>query len=237
MKLAIVQARMSSTRLPGKVLEPLAGQPLLVRLIERVRQSRLLDQVVVATSTEASDDPIQQLCDEHDVACHRGPLDDVFARFLEVCRRFTPETVMRLTGDNPLVDPEVIDRVIEAHRDSGADYTSNSLERTFPYGLDVEAVQTTALVALGSYRLTRPEREHVTLGIRNRPARFRLESVRSEEDLSSLRFTVDYREDLTFVQEVFARLYPVDPAFRLSDVTSLLEREPWLRRTIDDVPR
>lgn len=226
---------MSSTRLPGKVLAPLAGEPLLLRLVERVKQARLVDLIVVATSTEPTDHTVADLCRAHDIAVMRGPLNDVLRRFIQVCDRFNPSSVVRLTGDNPLVDPELIDMVVKTHLEMGPDYTGNSVHRTFPYGLDVEAIDTRALRAVEHLPLSPAEREHVTLGIRNRPELFRIESVTNSEDLSDLRFTVDYRADLAFAQEVFDHLYPANPEFRLRDVVEFLSRHPELRRTIHDV--
>lgn len=216
-------------------MAPLAGEPLLLRLVERVKQANLIDLVVVATSTEATDDPVAELCQAHGIAITRGPLNDVLQRFVLVCDSFNPAAVVRLTGDNPLVDPEVIDQVVTTHLATNADYTGNSVHRTFPYGLDVEVIEARALRAVERMSLTPEEREHVTLGIRNRPELFRIESVTRSEDLSDFRFTVDYRADLEFVQEVFDHLYPANPRFRLRDVVELLSRHPELTRTIHDV--
>lgn len=215
-------------------MAPLAGEPLLLRLMERVRQAQFIDDAVVATSTEASDDVVEELCLGRGISVFRGPLDDVLKRFLGVCEALRPQAVVRLTGDNPLVDADIVDAVVARHRSTGADYTSNSIDRTFPYGLDVEVVDSGALFALNEMALTPQEREHVTLGIRNRPELFLIESVRRGEDLSSLRFTVDYPEDLFFAQSVFDHLYPSNARFRLADVLSLLAREPGLTRTVKD---
>jgi spore coat polysaccharide biosynthesis protein SpsF len=235
-KLAIIQARCSSTRMPGKVLAPLAGEPMILRLVERVRRSVELDAVVVATSRDPSDDPLVATLEERGVLVRRGPLGDVLARYLQVIDEFDPETVVRLTGDNPLVDPAVIDDVLRAHAASGADYTSNSLVRSYPYGLDVEAVRAAALRRVAELATDQEEREHVTIGIYRRPDVFRLEPVVQPQDHAELRWTVDYPEDFAFVERVYAELFPVDPAFAQADVLALLERRPELRRLRSDVP-
>jgi spore coat polysaccharide biosynthesis protein SpsF len=234
MIVGVLQARMSSTRLPGKVLAPLAGEPMILRIVERIRRARSLDQLIVATSVDPSDDPLVQLLEEAGVAVRRGSLTDVFSRFLAVADEFDPQVVVRLTGDNPLVDPDVIDRVVREHLDSGADYTSNSLTRTFPRGLDVEAVSPEALRSLAPRDLQPDEREHVTIGVYRRPDEFRVHQVTQEPDHSELRWTVDYPEDFAFAEAVYDRLYAAQPAFGQADVLALLEREPALRRTDAD---
>lgn len=235
MVLAILQARMSSQRLPGKVLEPVLGEPLILRAIERISSATALAGLVLATSTDPSDDRLAEAVEAAGVRVHRGSLNDVLSRFIEVVDRYRPETVVRLTGDNVLADPAVIDRVIATHHRAGADYTSNVLERTFPRGLDVEVIQANALYAVNDLVTDRDEREHVTLGIYHRPKRFSLHSVVQEQDNSDLRWTVDYAEDLAFARSVFEALYPENPRFGQREILALLDRRPELRRTEEDV--
>lgn len=230
MILGILQARTSSTRLPGKVLQPLQGAPMIVRELERVRRAEMLDGLVVATSTDPSDDELADVVAAAGVDVRRGSLDDVLGRFLQVADEFQPGTVVRLTGDNPLTDPGVIDLVVHRHLDAGADYTSNAIERSFPRGLDAEAVQTDALRRLAALGPSAEEREHVTLGIYRRPDLFRLEAVTQQPDRSALRWTVDEPADLAFVREVYAELFATNPDFGQEDVHALLERRPGLRR-------
>lgn len=226
MVLAIVQARMSSTRLPGKVLKPILGRPMLERQIERLRRARSLTRLLVATSTDASDDPVVALCDELGVESHRGPLDDVLGRFhgaLEACGR--PATFLRLTADCPLADPALIDLAVDSHGASGADYTYTSADQTYPKGLDVEVVATTALVA--AWRETRDpyDREHVTPFIYRRPGRFRLNALRRDPP-ERWRWTVDTPEDFAFVTAVYEALHPADPAFTSADVLAWQRANP-----------
>lgn len=225
---AVVQARMSSTRLPGKVLLRTCGKPLLQHMIERARRCPQIDQLIVAASTDASDDPLQALCAELAVSCHRGSLNDVLDRFMGAVRPFTPGWVVRLTGDCPLVDPDVIGQVIAAAREPGVDYASNALAPTFPDGLDVECMRTGVLEQAWREARKPSEREHVTPFIHTQPGRFALRQVRHDSDLSALRWTVDEASDFVFVSQVFEHLYPVQPDFRMNDVLELLRREPRL---------
>lgn len=232
--LAILQARLSSTRLPGKVLAPLLGEPMVVRHVERLRRSRLIDQLVVATSVDPSDDPLAAELESRGIEVRRGPLADVLGRFAGVVAEFAPDTIVRLTADCPLADVEVIDRVIRAHLDSGSDYTSNTIERTYPDGLDVECVSIEAFTRLVALPLTEQEHEHVTLGIYSRPAEFSIGSVRQEVDRSDLRWTVDLPDDLEFVRTIYGRLYHGDSGFGQDAILELLAEHPELSRTESD---
>ena len=200
--LAIIQARMSSTRLPGKVLRDLCGKPMLARQIERISACKLIDILVVATSVDASDNPVADLCADLGILCHRGPLDDVLGRFSEAALRFgPPEHVVRLTGDCPLSDPTIIDACIGLHLANGADYTSNCVVRTYPKGLDVEVVTYAALEAAVREARTAYEREHVTPFIIRQPERFRQERFMYSTDLSALRWVVDTPADFDFAKK------------------------------------
>lgn len=227
--LAILQARASSTRLPNKVLAPILGQPMLARQIERLRRSNLIDRLVVATSEDAGDDALAQLCREASVAVYRGSLNDVLARFVGAYNACGPaQHIVRLTGDCPLIDPQVINRVIDLHLTSGADYTSNVLPPTFPDGLDVEAFRAELLQRANNEARLPSEREHVTPWIHQHPEGFKRENLRHEADLSYLRWTVDEPADLEFVRAVYAALYPVKPDFVMTDILALLEAHPQL---------
>jgi spore coat polysaccharide biosynthesis protein SpsF len=232
--LGILQARTSSTRLPGKVLMPLLGEPMIVRQLERLAQATTLDGLVVATSTDPSDDELAATVGAAGVDVRRGSLDDVLGRFLQVVDEYDPGVVVRLTADNPLTDPDVLDLIVRTHLEGGADYTSNAIERSYPRGLDVEAVEADALRAMWEMGPDAEEREHVTIGIYRRPASFRLQAVTQRPNRSDLRWTVDEPGDLAFAEQVYHALYPANPAFRQADVLALLEREPGLSRTESD---
>lgn len=229
MNLAILQARVSSSRLPGKVLKPLLGQPMILRQIQRIQRAHLIDRLVLATSVDPSDDPLAELVQCHDIPVHRGPLDDVLARFMGAAQPHRPDWVVRLTGDCPLTDPEVIDQVIEETLAAGADYGSNTMAPTYPDGLDVEVVRYGVLATIAEEPRTTAEREHVTLAIHRRPERFKLHSITRSPDLSHFRWTVDNPEDFELVQRVYESLYPANPDFTTADVLALLACHPeWL---------
>lgn len=229
MNLAILQSRMSSSRLPGKVLAPILGQPMILRQVERLRRARRLDRLVVATSTDPSDDILAEVCRAADIECERGSLDDVLDRFWQVARKYLPANVVRLTADCPLIDAELVDEVVAFHIDHGFDYTSNVLDPTFPDGLSAEVVRSECLERASREARLPSEREHVTPYFYKHRDLFRVGSYRGEPDLSALRWTVDHPEDLQFVRSVYAALYPSNPAFGTQDVLALLDREPALR--------
>lgn len=227
--LAIVQARLSSSRLPGKVLKPLAGAPMILRQVERVRRAKAIDRLVVATSTEASDDRLAEVLAAEGVDLFRGPLDDVLARFLGALDAFPAEHLVRLTGDCPLTDPEVIDATVALHLQAGADYTNNRYDpHGWPKGLDVEVVAAEALRRAAREATTPEEHEHVTWGIRNRPDRYRLSRLNPPVDEGTVRWTVDTAEDFAFVSAVYEALYPANPAFTSDDVRALVRGRPDL---------
>ena len=237
MILAVVQARTSSRRFPGKVLAPLHGAPMIIRQLERVARAASLDRVVVATSTHVSDDPLVRMLDDARIGVHRGPLDDVVARFAGAVRAADPDHVVRLTADCPLTDPAVIDLVVAGHLAEGVDYTSNVRPPTFPDGLDVECLTATAFAKLADLPLTGAEREHVTLGVHRRPDEFTMHNVIQSPDRSALRWTVDIPDDLEFVAAVYAELYDATPSFGQGDILDLIRRHPGLDRTERDLAR
>jgi len=234
MILGVLQARLSSTRLPGKVLAPVMGEPMIVRQIERLRRSERIDALVVATSTDPSDDPLVAELERREVLVRRGPLADVAARFSIVVDEFRPSTIVRLTADCPLTDVGVVDRIIASHLAGTSDYSSNTIPPTFPDGLDAEVISAEAWARLTQLPLTRLEREHVTMGIWSRPSEFTLNSIVQEPDLSDLRWTVDLPEDLEFVRAVYGLLLDESPHFGQGEILELLARHPELSRTERD---
>lgn len=237
MILAILQGRLSSTRLPGKVLKNLHGKPMILRQIERLEQSELIDTLVVATSIDNSDDQLVEVLREEGILVRRGPLDDVVERFGLVVDEFLPTTIVRLTADCPLTDVAVIDQVITTHLENGADYTSNVLNPTYPDGLDVECFSLQAFSRLRASALSVPEREHVTLGMYSHPDLFTLNSVTQTPDRSELRWTVDVQDDLDFAQRIYEHLYDENKYFGQSEILDLFENFPELSRTDEDVAR
>ncbi len=228
MILGILQARAGSSRLPGKVLKPLLGAPMLARQIERLKRSARLDQLMVATSDQADDLAIAALCAELDVPCFRGPLDDVLQRFHLAAQPFGPSQIVRLTGDCPLADPALIDALIELHLTGGYDYSSNCWDPSYPDGLDAEILSAATLDLLAERAHTPAEREHVTYYIRQHADQFKIGTLSRTPSLAHLRWTVDEPADFELVEQIYRQLYPVKPAFTTEDILALLAREPAL---------
>lgn len=228
MILAILQARVSSSRLPGKVLKPLLGAPMLLRQIERLKKSRKIDRLLVATSTEASDDQIEKLCKEHGIAYHRGSLNDVLDRFYQAALDFKPEHVVRLTADCPLTDAKLIDDVIGFYLDGGFDYASNAIQATYPDGLDVEVFRFSCLEQAWREAALPSQREHVTPFIHQQLLRFKIGHFKNSSDLSHLRWTVDEPKDFELVTMIYEALYPMNPAFSTQEILQLLDQRPEL---------
>lgn len=226
----IVQARMTSTRLPGKVLKKVLGKPLLVYQLERLRRVKLAGEIVIATTTNETDLPIVKLCSDLAISCFRGPEEDVLARYYGAARQFPGEVIVRLTSDCPLIDPQVIDKVIQHYLDSPQlDYVSNVLERSYPRGMDTEVFSFKALQEAYLEAADHSQREHVTPFIYHQPSRFSLANVSYQEDQSRHRWTVDTPEDLELVTKILEALYPYKPQFTLEDILSLLVEQPhWM---------
>lgn len=237
MILAVLQARVSSTRLPGKVLKPLLGVPMLLRQLERVKHATLIDELTVATSEDSSDDPVAALCHENRIACFRGSLNDVLDRFYQAVHPLQPDHVVRLTGDCPLSDPEVIDLVIATQLAQGNDYTSNALEPTYPDGLDVEIMRRTALETAWREAGLKSQREHVTPFLYQHPERFQIGVVKNNCDLSKLRWTVDQAEDFEVIKMIYQELYNKEKIFGMKDILALLERHPEIQTFNDGLQR
>lgn len=226
----IIQARMSSTRLPGKVLMPLAGKPALEHLLSRVQVARRVDTVVIATSTLPADNPIANYCERAGVLCVRGSEDDVLDRYLLALRRYPADLVVRITSDCPLLDPFLIDELLERIEaaQGTVDYLSNILQpRTIPHGLDVEIFRREALERAGREAVRPEEREHVTPYIYHHPELFRIARADLPQDISRYRWTLDTPQDLAFLEKVLAGLEP--GAFRWQDTLAILEKHPeWV---------
>lgn len=205
--LAIIQARMGSTRLPGKVLADLGGEPLLARVLRRVRRSRLIDEVVVATTENESDDLLVDYCAKEECRVFRGSEDDVLDRFYQAAKSCTPDAVIRITADCPLIDPEVNDLVIQEFTSAvpAIDYACSFLpRRTFPRGLDVEIISFAALERAWLEDENLSWREHVTEYVLNHPEAFTILGITNEVDYSEHRWTVDTPEDLELVRKIYA---------------------------------
>jgi spore coat polysaccharide biosynthesis protein SpsF (cytidylyltransferase family) len=234
---AIVQARMGSSRLPGKVLEPVAGQPMLWHIVDRLRHTPGLAKVVVATSTAASDEPVRALCVELGVPCVAGSELDVLDRFHQAAVAHDADPVLRVTADCPFVDPDVVGRVLALYQRGGHDYTAAATggvafydrRPKFPDGLDVECFSFAALGTAHRDTQVRSDREHVTPYL-YRTKRFRVELVPCDVDRGGLRWTVDHPADLELVRRVYAALYRPDRPFGMQDILDLIDAQPELAR-------
>ncbi|NMB82518.1 MAG: acylneuraminate cytidylyltransferase [Ignavibacteria bacterium] len=226
----VIQARISSTRLPGKVLLPILGQPLLIRMVERVMKADLIGTLVIATSTNSEDDQIEELCSRANLNCYRGHLTDLLDRHYQVAKIFNADAIVKIPSDCPLIDHHVIDRVIRLYIDNeDLDYVSNLHPATYPDGNDVEIFSFQSLEYAWRDATKDFEREHTTPFMWEHNDSFNIGNVEWETGLdlsTSLRFTIDYEEDYIFIKKVFEELYPVNPDFGLNDILRLLEQKP-----------
>lgn len=221
---AIIQARMSSTRLPGKVLAEVIGKPLLFHVVERSRACPLLDEVMVATTDKVPDDPVAYFCREKGIPFFRGDPDDVLKRYADAARSGNADVVVRITADCPLIDPTIVGKVIEEFRKNQYDYATNVLDRTYPRGLDTEVIGRSLLESLERDVHDPEDREHVTRYIYCHPQEFKIGSVKHTEDLSRHRWTVDTPEDLLFVRTVYNHFG--QDRFSWKDLLKALDEHP-----------
>lgn len=224
---AIVQARMGSSRLPGKVMLDLGGESVLSRVVERVRRAKLVQEVIVATTSHPADQNIVGECGRLAVHCFRGSESDVLDRYYWAATEASADTIIRITADCPLVDPFLIDKTIARLSDAGADYASNVLPRTYPRGLDVEAMTSSALAQTWRDAREPHQREHVTPYIYQQPEKFRLAALTGKIDYSSYRWTLDTPEDLQMLKMLYARLQNRDD-FGWEDAMAIVQKEPRL---------
>ena len=223
----VIQARTGSTRLPGKVLMPLAGEPLLVRMVQRVKRAKLAGTVVVASTTEKEDDPIEAICNEKGWNIYRGHATDLLDRHYQAAKIFNADAVVKIPSDCPLIDPMVIDKVLSVYIENFpcVDFVSNLHPPTYPDGNDVEVMKFSVLETAWKEASLPMEREHTTPFIWERPERFKLMNVSWDTGLNysmSHRWTIDYPEDYKFISKVYDELYPANPNFGLNDILNVL---------------
>jgi spore coat polysaccharide biosynthesis protein SpsF (cytidylyltransferase family) len=232
MIVAAVQARMGSSRLPGKILQDIVGKPMLWHIVNRLKACRLVDRVVIATSETAANDPVREFAAAHGFECFSGGESNVVDRLYRVCRQYGAEALVRVTGDCPFVDPEIVDQLIEMYLQShgDVDYVCNVLPATFPHGLDAEVYPLPTLETLWRECANHPFWQDWFAGwLLDHTDLFRIKNLRYREDLSHrYRWTVDYPEDIEFARQVYGRLYRDGQVFHMRDVLDLLEREPGL---------
>jgi spore coat polysaccharide biosynthesis protein SpsF len=224
---AIIQARMGSTRLPGKVLKDLGGESVLSRVVRRSQRAKLIDEIIVATTTEPQDEQIVSESERLGVSVFCGQEQDVLDRYYQAAMKFKADAIVRITSDCPLVDPEVIDKIIGSYLSAKVDYASNILDRTYPTGLDVEAIGMNALARAWKEANESFQRVHVTPYIYQNPNLFVLRSVVGDKDYSAYRWTVDTREDLEFARTMYDRLGNRN-TFSWRDALGVLAQNPVL---------
>lgn len=219
----ILQARVGSTRLPGKVLMPLCGEPMLIRQVERLMRAKNIDRLTVATSQMGSDDAIASLCEKHGIDCFRGPLEDVLERFYQVACKSGAEHIVRINGDCPLIDPKIVDDSIEFHIENVNDYTSTGLcDPRIPDGFGVDIFTFNCLKKIWTEAFSSFDREHVITYLRDNPDLFHIRSFCGKRNLDHVRACVDDEQDFEHVKWIFESLYPKLPNFTLMDVVEFI---------------
>lgn len=227
-RIAIMQARTTSTRLPRKVLLRLFEKTVVEHIITRVQAAKLVDGVCVATTTNTTDDEVATIAQACGASVYRGSENDVLDRFYQAAQQEQADVVIRITADDPFKDPAVIDQIVQTFEWSGLDYVSNTLRPTYPEGIDVEVFSMKALVRAWQEATIPSEHEHVTPYIWKHPDRFQIRNVEYRENLSKMRWTLDKPEDWVFIQQVYDALYPKKPLFLMEDILQLLHERPFL---------
>lgn len=227
---AIIQARIGSTRLPGKVLLRIAGKAVLEHVVERARKATSIKEVVVATTVNSEDTPIAELAGRMGAGVYRGSENDVLDRYYQAAKLFKVKHIVRITADCPLIDPRIIDDVVNLYFNSRADYCSNTLIETFPDGEDVEVFGLDALNDSWKNAKLLSEREHVTPYIKKHTGMFRIETLKNAVNLSGKRWTLDEREDFEFIKMVLGQLYPANPDYSMEDVLKFLAKHPDIEK-------
>jgi spore coat polysaccharide biosynthesis protein SpsF len=224
---AVIQARMGSTRLPGKVLMDLGGKTVLARVVDRLRRATLVNEILVATTDSIADDAIIQECRRINVASFRGSESDVLDRYYQSALMTAAEGIVRITSDCPLIDPQIADDTVRLFLDLRPDYASNALDRTYPRGLDTEVMTRDALACAWREAHLSYQRAHVTPYLYENPSRFDILAVRGRINYSDHRWTLDTAQDLVFIRAIYDQLGN-DDNFSWHDVLAVLQREPEL---------
>ncbi|MBI2045172.1 glycosyltransferase family protein [Candidatus Pacearchaeota archaeon] len=235
---AIIQCRLGSTRLPNKIFMKIEGKTILDHLIERVKKSKYIERIIIATTTKKIDDRVVEFSRKNSFDYYRGSESDVLDRFYQTAKKFNVDTIVRVTPDNPMIDPKVMDFVIKKFLEyKYLDYASNVYPtQTFPNGLDTEVFSFKALKYLWGKTKDRVDREHVTFYIKNHPTEFKTYCIKSKVNLSSIKVSVDRNKDLIFVKKIFKELYKNGEIFYLEDITKLLrKRGELLKINMDEI--
>jgi spore coat polysaccharide biosynthesis protein SpsF len=233
-----IQARMTSTRLPGKVLMSVVGKPVLELMVERLKNVSSINNIIIATTTNIDDNPVEELANNLGIACYRGSEENVLSRVLEAAQKFKTDIIVQTTGDCPLIDSDIVENVIQTYLTNKSDYTSNILERTFPIGMDVQVFSRMVLEDVAE-RTTNPEDlEHVSSYIYKNPDLYSLYNITAPQSQLDprLRLTLDTIEDFNLIQIIFETLYPHNNVFSLDNILAFLKEHPELRKINQLVP-
>ena len=228
--MVITQARVGSTRFPGKIMKEILGKTVLIHDLDRIKEMKTINKIVVATTDLEKDDSIINTVKKYNknIGIYRGSEDDVLDRYYKAAKEFNANVIVRITSDCPLIDPNISDLVVETFLENKCDYCCNNMPRTYPHGLDTEVFSFEALERAWREARKSYEREHVTPYIRESPDKFKIINVWNNVDLSNLRWTLDYQEDFEFITEIYKRLSPKKKIFYRQDILDVLNKEPWL---------
>ena len=225
-----IEARIGSTRLPGKVMKEIVGKPMLELLIERLKRAKRIDEIIVATTIKPEDRIIVKLTKRINIKCFRGSSEDVLDRVLRATKAYQGNIIVEITGDCPLLDPELVDRIIKIYLENEYDYVSNRIKMTYPRGLDAQVFSVNILDEVSKLTNDPADRENVSLYIYEHPKKYKLCNIKAppEHHHPEYRWTVDTEEDLQFVKAIYENLYYENPYFRTGDIMKLLEEQPDL---------
>ena len=238
MIVAIIQARLGSTRLPQKVLMPLSGRPLLHHVFARLKPSQKVDLFVLATTSSPQDDALEEWALENNIACFRGSENDVLDRYYQAAKEYSPDLVVRITGDDPFKDYRMMDEMIEVLQKNKLDFISNNNPPSFPEGMDLEIINFKALEKSALSARDPFEREHVTQFVYRNPTQFKIANFENHHrNLSEIRWTIDTIADFEMAQAVYQKLYPINPLFQQEDILELLEKNPEIKNINKDQKR
>jgi len=235
--IAIVQARVGSSRLNAKILKTLYDKALLEHIVERIKASRKVNTILIATTLAGSDDIVCELSKKMGVVFFRGSEENVLDRFYNAAKAYHADVIVRCTADDPFKDPEIIDHAIELLLNGQYDYCSNTIEPTYPEGLDIEVFTMSALEKTYHEARLNSEKEHVTPYIWKNPSLFKIYNFKNDADLSALRWTIDYGNDYTFAKEIYKRLYPTKKIFLMNDILNILAKDPEIGKINSNIIR
>lgn len=237
MTTAIIQARLGSTRLPGKVLRTLNGKPLLLHIVNRLKLCKQIDSIVLATTANPIDDTLAEWCKENNISCFRGDENNVLKRYYDAATKYMADIIVRITADDPFKDPKVIDSVIALLKEKSLDFAFNNYPPSFPEGLDTEVFTYKAIKQAFETETTDFEKEHVTQYFYHNPSKFKLGNYAYPRDISYLRLTVDTEQDFALAEKIYQKLSPHGEMFYLDDILSLFDKESELQNINKGVKR